>query len=244
MSPITLQLIRRHRTPLGALVGLLSVMLPQSALAAESEPSGVVRVLVLTTVLTFIPALLLSVTCFTRILVVFAFLKQGLGTPHVPPAPVLVTLALALTAFASMPMLQQIHVQAVEPWQAGQIDSVEAMRRLEQPLRVQLAPRVVERDVALFAGLRGDAGYASVDVVPMSVLIPAFMLGELRLSFRMGFSLLVPFLVIDLLVATILMTLGMMMLPPILVSLPIKLLVFVSVDGWALLVESLARGVL
>lgn len=210
--------------------------------AAETGISGPMQILLYTTLLTFIPALVLSLTSFTRILIVFSFLKQGLGTQHMPPSSVILTLAMVLTAYVSMPFFQDLYTSALKPLQAGDVSVEQALERFAEPLHRQLGPRVQESDVAIFAGLRGDPGYASIDAVPLEVLAPAFMLGELRTSFRMGFSILVPFVVIDLVVAAVLMTLGMMMLPPVLISLPIKILVFVSVDGWTLLVGSLARG--
>ena len=210
----------------------------------EEGMSGPMRVLLYTTLLTFIPALVLSLTSFTRILIVFSFLKQGLGTQHMPPSTVIITLTIVLTAYVSMPFFKDVYSSALVPLQNGDSNIEQTMQRFSAPLRRHLEPRVQEKDVAIFAELRGDPGYASIASVPLEVLAPAFMLGELRTSFRMGFSILVPFVVIDLVVSALLMTLGMMMLPPVLISLPIKILVFVSVDGWSLLVASLAKGVM
>lgn len=213
-----------------------------SARQIEQGMSGPMRVLLYTTLLTFIPALVLSLTSFTRILIVFSFLKQGLGTQHAPPSTVIITMTMVLTAYVSMPFFKDLYSSALKPLQSGDTNIEQTMARFSGPLRRHLEPRVQEKDVAIFAGLRGDAGYASISQVPIEVLAPAFMLGELRTAFRMGFSILVPFVVIDLVVSALLMTLGMMMLPPVLISLPIKILVFVSVDGWSLLIASLAKG--
>ncbi len=219
-----------------------SMALAGNARQIEQGMSGPMRVLLYTTLLSFIPALVLSLTSFTRILIVFSFLKQGLGTQHAPPSTVIITLTMVLTAYVSMPFFKDLYSSALKPLQDGDSNIEQTMQRFSGPLRRQLEPRVQEKDVAIFAGLRGDPGYASISAVPLEVLAPAYMLGELRTAFRMGFSILVPFVVIDLVVSALLMTLGMMMLPPVLISLPIKILVFVSVDGWSLLVSSLAKG--
>ena len=222
--------------------GANPLALAGTARQIDQGMSGPMRVLLYTTLLTFIPALVLSLTSFTRILIVFSFLKQGLGTQHAPPSTVIITMTMVMTAYVSMPFFKDLYSSALKPLQSGDTNIEQTMARFSAPMRRHLEPRVQEKDVAIFAGLRGDPGYASISDVPIEVLAPAFMLGELRTAFRMGFSILVPFVVIDLVVSALLMTLGMMMLPPVLISLPIKILVFVSVDGWSLLIASLAKG--
>jgi flagellar biosynthetic protein FliP len=180
------------------------------------------------------------VTCFTRIVVVLSFLRTALGTQQTPPNQVLMSLALFLTLFIMMPTLQESWDQGIQPYIVGQIDETQAFERSAAPLRVFMLKHVRDTDLQLFA----DA--AKVDTtateVPLRVLIPAFMISELRRSFEIGFLVFIPFLVIDMVVASVLMSMGMMMLPPVMIAMPFKIIFFVLVDGWFLIVGSLIQS--
>lgn len=200
------------------------------------------QILVLMSVLTVLPSLLLGMTAFTRIIIVLSILRQALGTQQTPPNQVLIALALFLTAFVMQPTLTPIWQEAVSPYLEGQISADTAMARGETHARAFLTENTRQADLLMFAGLAGDGPYAGPEDVPLTVLLPAFLTSELKTAFQIGFLIFLPFLVIDMVVASILMALGMMMLSPVLVSLPLKLLLFVMVDGWSLLLGSLAQG--
>ncbi|PZN04430.1 MULTISPECIES: flagellar type III secretion system pore protein FliP [Thermaerobacter] len=208
--------------------------------AAGPEGLGVaLQILLLLTVLSLAPAILVLMTGFTRIVVALSFLRSALGTPQAPPNQVLVGLALFLTVFIMAPVWQEVYQQAWIPYRDGQIGQVEALQRAQQPVREFMFRYTRERDLALFLELSGQGPVASRDQVPTYVLIPAFAISELKTAFQIGFMLYVPFLVIDMVVASTLMSMGMLMVPPMLVSLPFKILLFVLVDGWNLVVRSL-----
>lgn len=200
------------------------------------------QILVLMSVLTVLPSLVLGMTAFTRIIIVLSILRQALGTQQTPPNQVLIALALFLTAFVMQPTLTPIYDEAVSPYLEGEITAQTAMARGETHMRAFLLENTRQADLLMFADLAGDAPYAGSADVPLTVLLPAFLTSELKTAFQIGFLIFLPFLVIDMLVASILMALGMMMLSPVLVSLPLKLLLFVMVDGWSLLMGSLAAG--
>lgn len=206
----------------------------------ETTYSLSLQILALMTVLTILPSFLLGVTAFTRIIIVLSILRQALGTQQTPPNQVLISIALFLTFFIMAPTFEEIYVQAVSPYLDGQIGPVAAIERAASILRGFLILNTRESDLAMFAEMAGDAPYQSNDEVPYSVLLPAFITSELKTAFQIGFLLFLPFLVIDLVIASILMSLGMMMLSPMLVALPFKLLLFVLVDGWAMTVASIA----
>ena len=202
----------------------------------------VIQLVALMTVLSLAPAILVMVTSFTRIVVVLSLLRTAIGLQTAPPNAVVVSLALFLTAFVMGPAFQTAYSQAVQPLVAGQIQPQEAFARGAVPFRGFMLKNVREKDLALFMDLAKEERPASTDAVELRILVPAFMISELRRAFEIGFLLFVPFLVIDLVIASVLMSMGMMMLPPVIVSLPFKLIFFVLVDGWSLVAGSLVQS--
>ena len=198
------------------------------------------QIVVLMTLLTVLPSLVLGMTAFTRIIIVLSILRQALGTQQTPPNQVLVALALFLTFFVMQPTMTQFYDEALAPYLDGQMPADQAVETGTAIIKAFLIENTRQNDLMMFQQLAGDGPYANQDEVPLSVLLPAFITSELKTAFQIGFLIFLPFLVIDMVVASILMALGMMMLSPMLVSLPIKLLLFVLVDGWALTVGSLA----
>jgi len=198
---------------------------------------------VLLTVVTLLPAIILSCTSFVRFIVVLGFVRTGLGTPSAPPNQVLVGLSLFMTIFVSAPVAMDMYDKGGKAYFAGQIDEKQALELALPPLRTFLVAHTADTDLQLFLEASKSARPATMDEVPLRALIPAFILSELRMAFKIGLTILLPFLVIDLVAATVLTSLGMVMVPPSVVALPAKLLVFVMIDGWHLVVESLLRGV-
>src|SRR5699024_5346649 len=202
-----------------------------------------VQTLVLLTMLSFLPALLLTMTGFTRIVIVLGLLRNAMGTGSSPPNSVIIGLALFLTFFAMSPVFDQVYEQAWEPLSSGQIELQEALQRGAGPMREFMMHQTRETDLTLFANMIGESEFESPEDVPLRVLVPAFVTSELKTAFQIGFTIFIPFLIIDLLVASTLMSLGMMMVPPVTISLPFKLMLFVLADGWALLLGYLPRSV-
>jgi flagellar biosynthesis protein FliP len=200
------------------------------------------QILVLMTALTVLPSLLLGMTAFTRIIIVLSILRQALGTQQTPPNQVLIALALFLTFFVMQPVLTEVYDTALAPALDGTKPQDQALAEAAVIIKAFMIENTRQNDLAMFAELAGDAPYADAQQVPFRVLLPAFMTSELKTAFQIGFLLFLPFLVIDIVIASILMALGMMMVSPVLVALPFKLLLFVLVDGWALTVGSLAAG--
>lgn len=213
-----------------------------AAPAASHGTLGAVGTVVILTLVTLIPAIVLSCTCFVRFIVVLGFVRTGLGTPAAPPNQVLVGLALFMSVFVSAPVASEIYDRAGRAYLAGQIDEKQALDAATPALRAFLLHHTSEADLSLFYEASAAPRPATLDDVPLKIAIPAFVLSELRLAFKIGLTILLPFLVIDLVAATILTSLGMVMVPPQVVALPIKLLVFVMIDGWHLVVQSLLRG--
>jgi flagellar biosynthetic protein FliP len=211
-------------------------------LAKAGSGSLPLQIVVLLTLLSFIPAILISMTCFTRLIVVFHFLRQALGTQETPNNQVLIGLALFLTLFVMSPSLARINTEALQPMMAGQISQGDAVTKALVPLRAYMLKQTRERDLALFIRLSGSARPRNADEVPTTALIPAYMISELKTAFQIGFVLFIPFLVIDMAVSSVLLSMGMMQLPPVIVSMPLKLLLFVMVDGWYLIVGSLVKS--
>jgi flagellar biosynthesis protein FliP len=205
-----------------------------------SATGRIVQLLALLTVLSLAPSILVMVTSFTRIVVVLSFLRTALGIQQTPPNQVLISLALFLTFFVMTPTLERSYDEGIRPLIEGKIDEMQAFERAAQPVRVFMTEHVREQDLALFAEMARlpDDGAEA----PLRVLIPAFMVSELRRAFEIGFLVFVPFLIIDMVVASVLMSMGMMMLPPVTVALPFKIIFFVLVDGWSLVVASLVRS--
>lgn len=200
------------------------------------------NIVVLLTVLTVLPALLLSMTPFVRLLVIFHFLRQALGTQSTPSNQTLIGLALVLTYFLMQPVGVTIHETAIQPFEQGRVDAVQALERGSVPLRHFMLRYAREKDLALFLELAHQPRPARPDDVPMRVVVPAYILSELKVGFQVGAALFMPFLVIDLVVAAITTSIGMLQLPPVVISTPLKILLFVLVDGWNLLVGSLMKS--
>ena len=203
--------------------------------------SAPLQIVLLLTLISFLPAILVTMTSFTRIAIVFHFLRQALGTQEQPSNQILIGLALFLTMFIMAPVGAQINQLALEPALAGQVTVSEALSRGTPPLRQFMLKQTREADLALFMEL-GKVRAKSASELPMTVVIPAYVISELKTGFQMGFFLFVPFLLIDLVVSTTLLSMGMLQLPPAMVSLPFKVLLFVMIDGWNLLVGSLVRS--
>jgi flagellar biosynthetic protein FliP len=207
-----------------------------------SVSGQIIRLVLLITVLSLAPSILVMVTSFTRIVIVLSFLRTAIGLQQTPPNPVLIGLALFLTLFVMTPTLETAWRDGLEPMLAEEIDDSQGLERAAAPLRAFMLQQVREEDVALFVEIARLEPPASVEEVPLRVLLPAFMISELRRAFEIGFLIFLPFLIIDMVVASVLMSMGMMMLPPVMVSLPFKLIFFVLVDGWALVVGSLVQS--
>lgn len=200
------------------------------------------QILALMTALTVLPSLLLGMTAFTRIIIVLSILRQALGTQQTPPNQVLIALALFLTFFVMQPVLQQIYDLALAPMLDDQIPQTEALALASDIIKGFMVEHTRQNDLLMFADMAGAGPFATPEEVPFHVLLPAFLTSELKTAFQIGFLLFLPFLVIDIVIASILMALGMMMVSPVMVALPFKLLLFVLVDGWALTVGSLVAG--
>jgi flagellar biosynthetic protein FliP len=212
-------------------------------LGSGGSVSGrIVQLLALITVLSLAPSILVMVTSFTRIIVVLSLARAALGVQQTPPNQVLIGLALFLTLFVMMPTFESAYEQGIAPLMDGKITEMEALSRAAAPVETFMLDHVREQDVALFVEMAGLIGEQVGERPPLRVLIPAFMISELRRAFEIGFLVFVPFLVIDMVVATVLMSMGMMMLPPTVVAMPFKIIFFVLVDGWYLLVGSLVRS--
>jgi flagellar biosynthetic protein FliP len=241
------------------LLGVLLLLLPAPALAqgADDSPANLavqidglgavsapLQIVVLLTLLTFVPAALVMMTSFTRIAIVFHFLRQALGTQEMPSNQMLIGLTLFLTAFIMAPTASRINELAIQPAIAGDVDVATALERGAPPLREFMLKQTREADLALFVDLARVPRPEQAGDLPMRVVIPAFAISELKTGFQMGFFLFVPFLLVDLVVSTTLLSMGMMQLPPMMISLPFKVLLFVMIDGWNLLVGSLVRSFL
>jgi flagellar biosynthetic protein FliP len=210
---------------------------------APKEISSALEMLALLTIVTLAPAILLMATCFTRIIVVLALLRQAIGLQHMPPNQVLVGLALFLTVGVMSPVAEEIRVKAYEPYAAGEIDAAEAGERALVPVRAFLAKSTRDADLALFLDLTKQPKPKRAMDVPLTALLPAYVISELRTAFEIGFMVFLPFLVVDLVVSSLLISMGMIVLPPVVVSLPFKLMLFVLADGWNLVLGSLAASV-
>ena len=208
----------------------------------KTDGANAVQLLLMIGALSLVPAALFTLTGFTRILIVLGFIRTGLGTPTAPPNQVLVGIALFLTIFVMAPTFNQIKKDAFDPLQKGQISQEVAFKRAEKPMREFMFDQTREKDIALFVGLAKIKDVNTRADVPTYVLIPAFVISELKTAFQIGFLIFLPFLIIDLVVASTLMSMGMMMLPPIFISLPFKILLFVLVDGWNLVTRSLVES--
>lgn len=213
-------------------------------LGEEGTLSGrIVQMILLLTVLSLAPSILVMMTSFTRLIIVFSMLRSAMGTQQSPPNIVLVSLSLFLTGYIMAPTLTAAWEQGVQPLIEEQIDETEAFNRATVPLKDFMLTHVREKDLALFVDMSGrDSASITVTEIPLTTIVPAFMISEIRRAFEIGFLLYVPFIVIDMVVASILMSMGMMMLPPVMIAMPFKLIFFVLVDGWNLVVGSLVQS--
>ncbi len=207
-----------------------------------SKVATVLEVILLLTILSVAPAILLMTTSFTRLIVVFGFLRQAIGTQQMPPNQVLIGLAIFLTFFIMYPVWNEANVNSIQPYLRDEISLKTALDRVQKPIREFMFRQTREADLKLFTNMAGITNPNTKDDIPTFVLIPAYMISELKTAFEIGFVLYIPFLIIDMVVASVLLSMGMMMLPPVLISLPFKLLLFVLVDGWHLLIGSLVKS--
>ncbi|MFI2856994.1 flagellar type III secretion system pore protein FliP [Paenibacillus sp. JSM ZJ436] len=206
---------------------------------AEQPGTSALSLILLITVLSVAPAILVLMTSFTRIVIVLGFVRTSLGTQMTPPNQVLIGLALFFTLFIMAPTFSTMNEQALQPYLQGEITQSEALERAEDPIKQFMFAHTREKDLLLFMKYTGEDKPETYEDIPLTVLVPAFAISELKTGFQMGFMIFIPFLVIDIVVASVLMAMGMMMLPPVMISLPFKILLFVLVDGWYLVVKSL-----
>ncbi len=221
--------------------GIQAITVETGANGAQSY-SLTLQALILMTVLTLLPAVLLLMTSFTRIIIVLAILRQALGTTQTPSNQILLGLALFLTFFVMAPVTDEIYISAVQPYIAGDVSAKEALTVASEPVREFMLAQTRESDLGLYLDISGKGQIDQVDLIPYSILLPSFVTSELKTAFQIGFLLFIPFLIIDLVVASVLMSMGMMMLSPLIISLPFKLMLFVMVDGWALILGTLASS--
>jgi flagellar biosynthetic protein FliP len=203
------------------------------------QVSSGVQLLVLMTVLSLAPAILMLTTAFTRIVIVLSLLRNAIGTPTIPPNQVLIGLALLLTFFVMGPVYRQIDEQALQPYLKNEIDQETAFERATNPIREFMFSQTRQKDIELFLQMNGQQRPNTLEDIPTQVLLPAFVISELRTAFTIGFMIYIPFLIIDMVISSVLLAMGMMMLPPTVISMPFKLLLFVMVDGWYLIAHSL-----
>jgi flagellar biosynthesis protein FliP len=217
------------------------------AVTVQGTPGGqsyslTLQLLILMTAVTLLPSIFLMMTAFTRIVIVLSILRQAIGAGQAPPNQVLIGLSLFLTFFVMAPVINQINVDAVQPYMAGTIETTDALQRATGPLKTFMLGQTRESDIATFVRITGGDGFDKPEDVPLSILVPAFATSELKTAFQIGFLIFIPFVIIDLVVASVLMSMGMMMLSPVLISLPFKIMLFVLVDGWSLVMGTLAAS--
>ena len=220
----------------------LNLLTVQPSSGGGQTYSVTLQILFLMTVLSLLPAALIAMTSFTRIIVVLAILRQALGTVQTPPNQVLIGLALFTSIFIMAPVFEEAYDTAIQPYMEEQLGFDEAVEKALKPFHGFMSAQTRDPDLELFAGMAGYDSFPSVDEVPLQVLLPAFVTSELKTAFQIGFLLFIPFLIIDLVVASILMSMGMVMLSPVLISLPFKIMLFVLVDGWTLVVGTLVSS--
>jgi flagellar biosynthetic protein FliP len=219
-----------------------SISVGLGKLSKPADISVVLQIFLLMTVLSLAPGLLIMTTSFTRIVVVLSFMRNAIGTQQAPSNQIIIAMALFLTFFIMSPVWQQINTQAIQPYKAQTITQEQALDRAVAPVRKFMLTQTREKDIALFLSLSKMPRPRNADEIPTLTIIPAFMISELRTAFQIGFLVYIPFLVVDMVVASVLMSMGMMMLPPVMISLPFKILLFVLVDGWGLIIGSLVKS--
>lgn len=231
-----------------AVSGSLPAIPGLPAMTVTTNPDGsedysvTLQILAIMTALTFLPAILLMMTSFTRIIIVFSILRQALGLQQAPSNQILIGLSLFLTLFIMQPVLNVVNEEALQPYINEEINAQEALARTAEPFHSFMLSQTRESDISLFVGIAGDPEIQTPQDTPFSILVPAFVTSELKTAFQIGFIIFIPFLVIDLVVASVLMAMGMMMLSPLIISLPFKIMLFVLVDGWAMLMGTLAAS--
>jgi flagellar biosynthetic protein FliP len=223
-------------------IGLPTITFGVEDANTPGQVSNALQVLFVLTILSVAPAILLMTTCFTRIVIVLGFVRQAMGTQNMPPTQIILGLSLFLSFFVMSPTLNRINVEALQPYMNEQLDQPAALAKAIAPMRDFMFSQVREDELTLLTEITMDSEPVDREDLPTMTLIPAFMLSELKRAFQMGFMIYIPFLVIDMVVASILMSMGMMMLPPVIISMPFKLLLFVLVDGWSLVVGSLVKS--
>jgi flagellar biosynthetic protein FliP len=243
--------------PLWAVMGVLLLcsplcaqqlpLLPSLKIGVEQadkpqQVSMLLQILFLLTVLSLAPAIVVMMTSFTRLAVVFSMVRHALGTQQMPPNQILIGLALMLTFFIMSPVYEKINIEALKPYLAEEISQQDALKKALEPIREFMFKQTRKKDLSLFMSISKSNKPQNLDQIPTTVLVPSFVISELKTAFEIGFLIYIPFLVIDMVVASVLLSMGMMMLPPFMVSLPFKLMLFVLVDGWHLLVGSMVRS--
>jgi flagellar biosynthetic protein FliP len=212
-------------------------------LTEPKKVAGIVKVLLVMTSFTFLPGLLMVMTSFTRIIIVLSFVRKAISSQQMPPNQILIGLAMLVTFFVMAPVFTQINKEAIEPFMQEKIDQGEAFKRGVVPLKAFMAKQTREKDIALFYNIAKLERPESLDDVPAHILLPAFVVSELKTAFQMGFVVYLPFIVIDMVVASVLTSMGMFMLPPMMISVPFKIVLFVLVDGWHLIIQSLVSSI-
>ena len=207
------------------------------------QVAGIVKVLLVMTSFTFLPGLLMVMTSFTRIIIVLSFVRKAISSQQMPPNQILIGLAILVTFFVMAPVFSQIHKEAIQPFMQEEIEQGEAFERGIVPLKMFMAKQTREKDIALFYNIAKIERPDSLDDVPAHILLPAFVVSELKTAFQMGFVVYLPFIVIDMVVASVLTSMGMFMLPPMMISVPFKIVLFVLVDGWHLIIQSLVSSI-
>lgn len=223
-------------------LSLPTVSVGVGKVSKPADVAVVLQIFFMMTVISLAPSLLMMTTSFTRIVVVLSFLRSAMGTQQAPSNQIVIGLSLFLTFFIMAPVWQQVNTQALQPYKAQTISQEEALKRGVAPIRKFMLSQVREKDLALFLSLSKLPRPRNVDDIPTLTLIPAFVVSELKTAFQIGFLVYIPFLVLDMVVASVLMSMGMMMLPPVMISLPFKILLFVLVDGWGLIIGSLVKS--
>ncbi|GLQ32348.1 flagellar type III secretion system pore protein FliP [Litoribrevibacter albus] len=218
------------------------------AVALTTNPDGsqeytvTIQILAIMTMLTLLPAAVMMMTCFTRIIIVFSITRQAMGLQQSPSNQIMIGLALFLTFFIMTPVLEKIHTTALMPYINEEVTSLEALKLAEKPIKDFMLGQTREDDIALFVRISGKTDIEGPDDLPISIVVPAFVTSELKTAFQIGFLIFIPFLILDMVVASVLMAMGMMMLSPIIISLPFKIMLFVLVDGWSLIIGTLASS--
>lgn len=213
-----------------------------SPVEGKDDYAMAIQVLILLTILSFGPAFITMMTSFTRLIVVFSFLRLAMGTQQSPPSQVLIGLALFLTIYIMSPVFNQVNQQAIQPYLEDEITQMEALDAASIPLKDFMIKQTREKDLLLFMDLAGEPAVTNTAEIPLYVLVPSFVISELKMAFQIGFMIYLPFLVVDLVVSSVLLAMGIIFLPPVLVSLPFKILIFVLTDGWYLIVESMMQS--